>query len=154
MRGLVSFGLVALLSSAAFATPLRIKNGSTVRVSLKGKRESGIGLRPKNGAWRVELGGSKETASETIELIDVTDGANNTKWTLAPVDGGLMLDSERFIAGHAYRVTVMHGLEPVASALIYLYPPTMTGKSKVSFDDNETGGGLGDDLSTSKKPSL
>jgi hypothetical protein len=155
MRGIISFGLVVLLSSAAYATPLRIKNGSTVRVALKGKREAGVGLRPKNGAWRVELGGSKETSSDTIELIDVTDGANNTKWMLAPTAGGLTLDSERFIAGHAYRVTVMRGMEAVASALIYLYPPTMSGKSKVSFDDNDTAGGLGgDDIAVSKKPSL
>jgi hypothetical protein len=146
--------LVVLLSSAAFAAPLRIKNGSTVRVSLRGKREAGVGLRPKNGAWRLELGGSKETASDTIELVDVTDGANNAKWTLAPTGGALTLDTERFIAGHAYRVTMMHGMEAVASALIYLYPPTMSGKSKVSFDDKEAGGGLGDDLAVSKKPSL
>jgi hypothetical protein len=148
--------LVALLSSAAFATPLRIKNGSTVRVALKGKREAGVGLRPKNGAWRVELGGSKETAADTIELVDVTDGANNTKWTLAAENGALTLDKERFIAGHAYRVTVMRGLEAVASALIYLYPPTMAAKSKVSFDDAETNGGAGleDDIAVSKKPSL
>jgi hypothetical protein len=156
MRGIVGFGLVVLLSSAAFASPLKIRNGSTVRVSLKGKRESGIGLHPKNGTWRVELGGSKETADETVDLVDVTDGANNTKWQLAPTEGALTLDSERFIAGHAYRVTVMRGLEPVASALIYLYPPTMTGKSKVSFDDSETGGGgaASDDVAIVKKPSL
>jgi hypothetical protein len=152
---LLGLGLVALLSTAAVASPLRIKNGSTVRVSLKGKREAGVGLRPKNGAWRVELGGSKETASDTIELVDVTDGANNTKWTLAPTDGALTLDSQRFIAGHAYRVTVMHGMDAVASALIYLYPPTMANKSKVSFDDGETTGGAGDDdISIAKKPSL
>lgn len=155
MRGLVSFGLVVLLSSAAFASPLKIKNGSTVRVSLKGKRESGIGLRPKNGSWRVELGGSKETADQTIDVIDVTDGANGAKWQLAPSDGILTLDSERFVAGHAYRVTVMRGMEALSSALIYLYPPTMSGKSKVSFDDDENAGGGGsDEIAIVKKPSL
>lgn len=153
MRGLVGFGLVVLLGSAAFASPLKIRNGSTVRVSLKGKRESGIGLRPKNGVWRVELGGSKETADESIELVDVTDGANNAKWQMTPSEGALLLD-DRFVAGHAYRVTVMRGLEPVASALIYLYPPTMTGKSKVSFDDSDTTGGGSDDVAIVKKPSL
>jgi hypothetical protein len=154
MKKLVSFGFVLLLSSAAFASPLRIKNGSTVRVSLKGKREAGVGLKPKNGAWRVELGGSREISGETVELVDVTDGANNTKWTVAPAAGGLTLDNERFIAGHAYRMTVLHGLDAVASALIYLYPPSMTGKSKVSFDDSETHGGGDDDIAIVKKPSL
>jgi hypothetical protein len=155
MRNLISLGLVVLLSGAAFASPLRIKNGSTVRVALNGKREAGIGLRPKNGSWRVELGGSKETKGETVELIDVTDGANNAKWTLSLADGTLTLDNQRFIAGHAYRVTVMRGLDAIASALIYLYPPTMSGKSKVSFDENEAAGhGLDDDGIVSKKPSL
>jgi hypothetical protein len=153
MRGMIGLSLSLLLAGSALASPLKIRNGSTVRVSLNGKRESGIGLRPKNGAWRVELGGSKETAGETIQLVDVTDGAMNAKWDVAPEAGVLTLD-DRFVAGHAYRVTVLRGQDVVSTALIYLYPPVMSGKSKVSFDDNETPGASGDDLAIVKKPSL
>ncbi len=159
MRGIIGFGLVVLLAGPALATPvLRIKNGSTVRMSVKGKREAGVGVRPKNGVCRVELSAGKETAGQTsdqtIEIVDVTDGASSAKWELAPTEGALLLDADRFVAGHGYRVTVMRGQEAMASTLNYLYPPPMTGKGKVTFEDGETGGPGEDEIAVTKKPSL
>jgi hypothetical protein len=153
MRKLAAFGLVALLGNASLAAPVRIKNGSTVFVSVKGKRQAGVGLRPKNGAWRVDLGGAKDTDGGTVELVDITEGANNAKWVLSPEGGALTLDGQRFIAGHAYRVTVMRNAVVVATALVYLYPPTVTGKTKVSFDGGESVGADSDDIAIEKKPS-
>ena len=152
MRGLAGL-LVLSWATVALATPLRIKNGATVHVALKGKRETGIGIRPKRNVWRIELGGSKETADISVELVDLTDGAANARLQLAPVDGVVTLD-ERFTAGHAYRVTLSRNRVELTSALVYLFPPTLTGKSKVQFGDEEQGNGPADDVDIVKKPSL
>jgi hypothetical protein len=151
MRGLVGLALVAFIGGAAAASPLKIRNGSTVRVALHGKREAGVGLKKKGNAWRVELAVG---AGETVELVDVTDGTPSAKWEVQPTDGALVLDEERFVPGHAYRLTLKKGLDALGSTLVYLYPPTMTGKSKVTFDDEDTSGGGADDLAIVKKPSL
>jgi hypothetical protein len=155
MRALLGFVLLAAMGGTGLASPVRIKNGSTVFVSVKGKRQAGIGLRPKDRAWRVELSGSTGAEGESVvELVDITENAHNTKWVLSPTDGALMLDDQRFVAGHAYRLTVMRSGAAVASALIYLWPPAAGAKSKVKFDDADTSGTEADDIAVVKKPSL
>jgi hypothetical protein len=151
-----ALGIVLFVAAGGtgLASPVRVKNGSTVFVSVKGKREAGIGLRPKNGVWRVELSGSSGLAGESVELVDITENAHNTKWVLYPTDGTVTLDSQRVVAGHAYRMTVMRNGASLASALIYLYPPSASAKSRVKFDAAETSGSDSDDTMVAKKPSL
>jgi hypothetical protein len=149
MRFLAALTVMSLLAAAGLAAPLRIRNGSAVRVVLHGKRETGIGIKKKGAAWRAELSVS---GSDKAELVDITDGANQARWEVAPSDGVLVLDEERFIAGHAYRLTLKRGRDAVGSALVYLYPPVMRDKSHVDFHDDDTAGS--DDLAVVKKPSL
>jgi hypothetical protein len=148
---MVLVGLAAN-ASAVPAAPLRVRNGSSVRVQVHGKREAGIGLRPnpKGGGWRLEV---QLQPDETFELVDVTEGANEAKWTVAPQNGAILLDLDRFIAGHAYRLNAKRGTADVGTALVYLYPPQAKAKSKVTFEDEETAG-IGGDLEIQKKPTL
>jgi hypothetical protein len=153
MRGAwLGLTLVALLGGSAVAAPLKVRNGSSVRVALHGKREPGVGLRAGRGGWRVELGGA--TPTDVAEALDVTDGANGTRWTVDIADGGaLVLDEERFIAGHAYRITVRRGTESIGTTLVYLYPPAVATRHKVTFDDADTAAS-GNDIAITKKPTL
>ena len=147
-------GLAVLaFGSVAAAAPLKVRNGSAVRVVVHGQREAGVGLKAQKGGWKLDLGG---TQGAKIDLIDVTEGGSNgTRWSMQAADvGGLFLESgDRFIAGHAYRVEVHKGMETIGSALIYLYPPTMAAKSKVTFEDEAEGAGDGE-IATVKKPLL
>ena len=80
MRGSwLGFVVVALVGGSAVAAPLKIRNGSSVRVALQGKREAGVGLRAGRGGWRLEL---TAAATDVADVVDVTDGANSTRWTV------------------------------------------------------------------------
>jgi hypothetical protein len=142
---LLAFGGVAA------AAPLKIRNGSSVRVAVHGKREAGVGLRAQKGGWKLDV---TATADAVADVLDVTEGFNETRWTVdVATGGGLFFDSERFIAGHAYRVTLRKGTEAIGSTLVYLYPPTGPAKSRVTFDDDAASAG-DDEIAISKKPTL
>src|SRR5258708_5432615 len=83
----------------AAEAPLKVLNGSSVRMAVAGHRELATAIKPTaaGGAWRVSLA---PTSGGTAELTDVTGGANMMKFVLAVQKGELTLDSERFIAGH------------------------------------------------------
>ncbi|MDB4969378.1 MAG: hypothetical protein JWN44_5067 [Myxococcales bacterium] len=151
MRGAwIGLALVAMLSGSAVAAPLKIRNGSTVRVALQGKRETGVGLRNARGGWRLEL---VAATTDVADVVDVTDGANSARWTVDVADGALFLDEERFIAGHAYRVSLRHGTELLGSTLVYLYAPSVSARHKVTFEENDGAAG-GGDIAILKKPTL
>ena len=155
MRGLSSvmagIALAVILGGTATASPLKIRNGSTVRVALQGRREPGVGLRPRTGGWQLELA---PLTGAVADLFDVTEGASAAKWTVQVEEGVVFLDQETFIAGHAYRVIVRRGSEAIGTTLLYLYPPTASTRHKVSFDDAETADRGGDAPATVKKPAL
>lgn len=148
---MAGIALAAILGGTATASPLKIRNGSTVRVALAGKREAGVGLRPRSGGWQLELA---TPPGAVADLFDVTEGATASKWTVQVDDGVVFLDQETFIAGHAYRVIVRRGAEALGSTLVYLYPPSVASRHKVTFDDADTTGGAGDGPTLVKKPTL
>jgi hypothetical protein len=140
------------LGGTAAAAPLKIKGGSPVRVAVHGKREVGIGLKAQKSGWRLDVAATPDVVAE---VVDVTDGASGSKWTVDVRDGALLLDNERFIPGHAYRVTVRKGLDAVGSALVYLYPPVSSARSRVTFEDDSAGGlGMDGEIGVMKKPTL
>jgi hypothetical protein len=153
MRGIVvGLALVAMLGGAAMASPLKIRNGSTVRVALQGKREPGVGLRVRGGGWQLEL---TAAPGAVADIFDVTDGTTASKWTVPVEDGVVFLDQETFVAGHAYRVLVRRGAESLGTTLVYLYPPSsMVTRTKVTFGDSDATGGSSDAPATVKKPAL
>jgi hypothetical protein len=151
-RGLIAgLALVAILGGTATASPLKIRNGSTVRVALQGKREAGVGLRPHAGGWQLELA---PLPGAVADVFDVTEGATASKWTVQVEDGVVFLDQETFIAGHAYRVIVRRGAEALGATLVYLYPPSVATRHKVTFDDADASGNGGDGPTIVKKPTL
>jgi hypothetical protein len=151
MRGLIAgVALVAMLGGVATASPLKIRNGSTVRVALQGKREPGVGLRMHSGGWQLELAAP---TGAVADVFDVTDGAAG-KWTVQVEDGVVFFDQETFIAGHAYRVLVRRGSESLGATLVYLYAPSVATRHKVTFDDAEASGNAGDGPALVKKPTL
>jgi hypothetical protein len=157
---LIGFALAAVTllgAGLADATPLRVRNGSSVRVALQGKREVGVGLRPHGRGWELQLG--VPAAGAVAEIVDVTEGAAAaSKWTFDLTNGPLVLDEQTFQAGHAYRVTVRRGTESLGTTLIYLYPPSASARRKVTFDDGDAAtnaaGGGSDPIAVSKKPTL
>jgi hypothetical protein len=61
---------------------------------------------------------------------------------------------ETFIPGHAYRVLVRRGAEALGATLVYLYPPTVAARHKVTFDDADAGNDASDGPTLVKKPTL
>jgi hypothetical protein len=152
MRGMiVGFALVAMLGGTATASPFKIRNGSTVRVALQGKREAGVGLRPRSGGWQLELA---PVPGAVADVFDVTEGASASKWTVQVEDGVIFFDQETFMPGHAYRVLVRHGAESLGTTLVYLYPPSVATRHKVTFDDADSMGSASDGPTLIKKPTL
>ena len=88
---LVGLGLLSL-AGAAQAMPLKLRNGSSLRVAVHGKRESGVGLRMKDKGWRLELAATM--AGDEAEAVDVTDGAHESRWTIEVRDGALVFPRE------------------------------------------------------------
>jgi hypothetical protein len=151
-RGLIAgVALIAMLGGVATASPLKIRNGSSVRVALAGKREAGVGLRPRSGGWQLELA---PLAGAVADVFDVTEGASGSKWTVQVEDGVVFFDQETFIPGHAYRVLVRRGTESLGTALVYLYPPSVATRHNVTFDDAEASGNVSDGPTIVKKPTL
>src|SRR3954452_24683992 len=153
MRGLIAgLALLAVLGGVATASPLKIRNGSTVRVALQGKREPGVGLRLRGGGWQLELA---PMPGAVADVFDVTEGVTPTKWTVQVEDGVVFFDQETFLAGHAYRVIVRRGAESIGATLVYLYAPSVAStKRKVTFDDAEASSNSGDGPALIKKPTL
>ncbi len=127
----ITIALLLAVAAPALSAPLAARNGSSVNVSVAGKRERGIGLRAQASGWRLELRGA---AAGTAEVVDVTQGALGSKWMVQVEDGALVFDAARFVAGHAYRVE----LKSSGSSLIYLYPPAARKSQNVVFADSET----------------
>src|SRR5438270_9283434 len=88
--------MVVLGGGAAMASPLKIRNGSTVRVALAGKREAGVGLKMRSGGWQLELA---PLPGAVADVFDVTEGASASKWTVQVEDGVVFFDQETFVAG-------------------------------------------------------
>jgi hypothetical protein len=149
--------LLSLAASSAVAAPqLRARNGQSVRLTLAGQHERGIGLRPVAGSWKLLLAGSD--GADAAEVVDVTAGAPATKWMVAVENGAIVFDGRRFVADHAYRVQLRRGLQPLSEAIIYLYPAHVGAKQKVGFSDDEarTNAGNSDDdgIAVTPKSSL
>jgi hypothetical protein len=134
-RTTLIFTIASLLSLfmiefVAHASPLRVRKGELIRVAATAdgaQHERGIGLRFKDGAWRLELADAAPVS--TAQVYDVTVGVVRSKWIVDVQKQVLVLDGPRFVAGHAYRVEL-----PAGSLLVYLYPPPHTHPAHVTFD--------------------
>lgn len=128
------------VAGPAFAAPL-VRNGSSVRVVLPEGRKAASAIRPNGGAadgWTLRL----SVRSGSVNLVDVTAGATALKYvyTLDGESNDIVLDSDRFIAGHAYRVELRDPQGGVQTSIVYLVAPKGNARSNVAF----TGSGADD----------
>jgi hypothetical protein len=135
MRSL-ALGLLVLFAAPAFAGPLKVQNGDSLRVRIKQKSQSAIGLRWAVEGWSLKL---RDPRGERAEVYDLTAGTMPTKWVVALEQGTVLFDLERFQAGHAYRVVVRD-----KEAIIYLEPPAKDEASHVVFVDEDDKSDKGD----------
>ena len=113
----------------------RIKNARTVRVVLGERREPAAGVRPDKTGWPVLV--APELAATSAELHDITPGVASSRWIVPVSLGKLVLDTERFLPTHVYKVDFRKDGQVAGSALIYLYPPPVESVARVSFQGDE-----------------
>jgi hypothetical protein len=144
---------VVAYGEVASAAPLAVRHGRSIQVSLvAGRTEEAFALRPSaGGGWRLDVAGA--AAGTTLALRDVTGGMTAApRFELGFVAGGVVLDTARFRADHAYRLELRRGPVVLGSALIYLQPPRH-GNGRVVFDDRDAATS-DDELSTLDKGAL
>jgi hypothetical protein len=133
--------------------PIRIKNGHTIRVVLGKKREPAAGVRPDKDGWRLVL--APELAGSSADLQDITPGLPGSHWALAVTAEPVVLDPERFLASHVYRVELRKERQLLGTAIVYLYPPpTPKETARVEFQDDKDGEDKPTSLAPTQKGSL
>jgi hypothetical protein len=142
---MLGFGLASLVgarwsNAAPEAKQIRVKNGRTVRVVLGARREHAVGIRPEKDKeqdrWLVVL--APDMAGSSAELQDITPDVSGSRWVM-PVSGDrLVLDAERFLPSHVYRVAFRRDGQLLGTVLVYLYPPPAERVGRADFRDDET----------------
>lgn len=124
------FGIVLACGSAS-AAPL-VQNGSSVRVVLPEGKKLATAVRADKQGWTLKL----RAETGMINLVDVTAGAAAVKYVISldkTDDAGVViLDNDRFVAGHAYRVELREPSGTVQTSHIYLVPPKHVGNGKMT----------------------
>lgn len=128
----------SLAAPAAPTAPLkaiRIKNARTVRVVLGDRREPAAGLRADKAGWTVLL--APELAATSADLVDITPGVAGSRWSVPVSLGKLLLDPERFLPSHVYRVELRRDGQLLGGTLIYLHPPPAESVARVRFEEDK-----------------
>ena len=149
---LVSFVSPRSSQAATELKPMRIKNSRSIRVVLGPRREPALGIRPEKVGWRLLL--APELAGGDADLQDITPGVAGSQWTVPVAADGLVLDEERFLPSHVYRLEVRKDDRLVGSAIIYLYPPPTPRTEKVEFAAEEKGPQKGGPIASTPKGGL
>jgi hypothetical protein len=141
-----------LSTGTAFAAPL-VQSGSTVRVVLPEGKKAANALKADKLGWTMKV----RATDGMINLVDVTANAAPMKYVISLQDsetpGVVILDNDRFVAGHAYRVELRDSLGGVQTSHVYLVPPKTVNTAKVSFSAADDCAGS-DELRVSDKGSL
>ena len=132
---LTSVMTARLLAAAPEVKQIRIKNARPVRVVLGARREPANGVRPDKDGWVVML--TPQLAGSSAELQDITPAVPASRWVLPVAADKLVLDSERFLPSHVYRVEFRRQGQLLGSTLIYLYPPRTERVARAVFQDDE-----------------
>src|SRR4249920_3334780 len=117
---LLTVGLAPIGAAAADAA-LRIKNGHRMMVRLGKTREPALGIRPEKQVWTLEL--TRDLVGAVAELEDVTPRWQNARSSVPIESERVVLDGERFLSDHVYRLEIRRARQSVGNALVYLYPP-------------------------------
>jgi hypothetical protein len=138
--------------------PVKVKNGRTIRVVLGTRREPAVGIRPgkdgKDGkdVWVVLV--SADLARSSAFLQDVTPDVPSSRWVVPVATDRIVLDSERFLPSHVYRMEVRRDGQVLGSALIYLYPPPVERVGRADFRDDSDVDDKSTPLTTTPKGEL
>jgi hypothetical protein len=127
-------GLAPTGAGAAQAAdaPLRIKNGHKMTVKLGKTRQAAQGIRPEKQVWKLEL--TRDLVGAVAELEDVTPRWQNVRLSVPIESERVVLDGERFIPDHVYRLEIRRARQVVGNALVYLYPPPVERVKRVEFE--------------------
>ena len=112
--------------------PLRIQNGRKMMVKLGKTREPALGIRPAKQVWTLEL--TRDLVGAVAELEDVTPRWQNARLSVPIESERVVLDGERVIPDHVYRLEIRRARQVVGSALVYLYPPPVERVKRVAFE--------------------
>lgn len=123
----------APLALAGAPTPLRIKNGQSITVGLGKAREAATGIRPEKKVWTLELDAALLGAE--ADLRDVTPNVVGSRWNLPVATTRLVLDAERFLPDHVYRLDLRRERQHLGSVLVYLYPPPAERVTRVNLEE-------------------
>jgi hypothetical protein len=131
-RALAALLLCLSIARPATAEPTRVRNGFTVFLQLGKTREAALGIHADKRGWRLVLSAA---VTGEVELRDVTPGKARTKLKVTAKGRELLLEADRFVAGHAYRLEVRE--KDATPLLVYLCPPDARQVNRVSFDAEE-----------------
>jgi hypothetical protein len=149
---LASLASARSLAGVPEGKPIKIKNGRTIRVVLGKRREPAVGVKSDKGGWLVML--TSDLAGSSAELQDVTPGVPGSRWVVPVTVDRLVLDAERFVPSHVYRVALRKDGQLLGNALIYLYPPPAERVGRADFRDDETREDKPSSLATTPKGEL
>jgi len=128
----VGVALTGAGAAQAANASLRIKNGHKMTVRLGKTREAAQGIRSEKQVWTLEL--TRDLVGAVAELEDVTPRWQNARLSVPIESERVVLDGERFIPDHIYRLEIRRARQLVGSALVYLYPPPVERAKRVEFE--------------------
>jgi len=128
----VGVALTGAGAAQAANASLRIKNGHKMTVRLGKTREAAQGIRSEKQVWTLEL--TRDLVGAVAELEDVTPRWQNARLSVPIESERVVLDGERFIPDHIYRLEIRRARQLVGSALVYLYPPPVERVKRVEFE--------------------
>jgi hypothetical protein len=129
----------APLQAAPAVKRVKVKNGRTIRVVLGDRREPASGVRPDKDGWVVVM--APDVARSSASLQDITPGVPGSRWVLPVAMDRLVLDAERFLPSHVYRMELRRDGQVLGSALVYLYPPPAERVGRADFrNDSDSDG--------------
>ena len=128
----VGVALTGAGAAQAANASLRIKNGHKMTVRLGKTREAAQGIRSEKQVWTLEL--TRDLVGAVAELEDVTPRWHNARLSVPIESERVVLDGERFIPDHIYRLEIRRARQLVGSALVYLYPPPVERVKRVEFE--------------------
>lgn len=77
-----------------------------------------------------------DLAGRSAALQDVTPGLPESRWLVALAADKLVLDPERSLPSHVYRMELRRDGQVLGSGLIYLYPPPVERVGRADFRDH------------------
>ena len=161
-------GVVVAGEAPADAAPRagQVHGGSSIVVRVRGMREKGLRLAHGEAGWSLTVDMPADGSLCAAELRDVTPLPTGLlKWTERlsnqETSARVLLTPDRYVGGHAYRMTVRCGARELSRGVVYLAPGSRAGgRSQIALTEADADAdlaanpGADDELATVPKGSL